>query len=428
MSTTHKIHGEEISFLKGAPEKILEFCNYQEINNKITKLNKISKNKILKINHNMTNKALRVLALAYEKNHKIIFLGLAGMIDPPRKEVKQAILTAKKAGIRTIMITGDHKNTAKAVAEQVGIIGNVVEGHEITKQGIKDILKTTNIFARVDPEHKVLILTALQEQGEIVAMTGDGINDAPALKKADVGVAMSVKGTDVARDASDMVLVDDDFTSIVHAVKEGRIIYDNIKKFVKFLLSANMAEIGVIALSLILIPTIGLPLLPLQLLWVNLITDGLPALALGTDQPDSDVMKRKPRTKKETILKGTSGSMITAGILGTAIILLLFYFTNKIQGIDMARTVALTTLICFELFFALSCRSDKESIFKPKQNKWLWLAILVSIVLHLVILYSPLNFYFKLVPLTLATWGIIILLSSLGLFVFEIKKALWHSH
>lgn len=423
MSTTHKIHHEEVTFLKGAPEKILEFCNHIEINGKILKLNTETKNKVLNKNHELTNNALRVLALAYKKYGKTIFLGLAGMIDPPRKEVKEAIATAKKAGIRVIMITGDHANTAKAIAHEVGIEGKVIEGKSITKSNIKEVIKTANVFARIDPEHKVMILGALQKKGEVVAMTGDGVNDAPALKKADVGISMGIKGTDVARDAGDMVLVDDNFASIVKAVREGRIIYDNIKKFIKYLLSANMGEIGIIIISLLL--GLPLPLLPLQLLWVNLVTDGLPALALGVDPPEKNVMERKPRGKKESILSNTYGFMFGRAVLGTIIVLGLFYFYLK-SNLDEARTIALTTLILFELFLAFSARSN-ESIFKLPNNKWLWYAVASSILLQIMIMYTPLNIAFHLVPLTLAQWLLILAASSTGLILFEVKKLLWHS-
>lgn len=423
MSTTHKINHEEINYIKGAPEIVLDFCDYIEIDGKIKKLNAIEKKNILNKNIEMSSEALRVLGTCYKKHGKTVFLGLVGMIDPPRHEVKEAIKLASRAGIRTIMITGDHKNTAKAVAHEVGIKGDVVEGSEINESNINELVKNNSIFARVDPEHKVMILESLQKKDEIVAMTGDGVNDAPALKKADVGISMSIKGTDIARDASDMVLVDDNFATIVKSIKEGRVTYDNIKKFVKFLLSANIGEVGIIFFSLVL--NLPLPLLPLQLLWVNLVTDSLPALALGVDTPSKDIMKRKPRSKDETILKGTGSFIILAGILSTVIVLGLFYF-NLDGGITKARTIALTSLIFFELFLVFSCRSEKQSLFKLKVNKWLIYAVLVSVLIHLTIIYTPLNSAFKLVPLSLIDWIWIVLLSSLGLVFFEVKKAIWH--
>ena len=423
MSTTHRIHHEEVTFLKGAPEKVIEFCNYIELENNTIKLDKKNKQTILDKNQEMTLEALRVLALAYKKHGNTIFLGLVGMIDPPRKEVRKAISIAHQAGIRVIMITGDHKNTAKAIADKVGITGDVAEGKDINEKNIQKIINSVNVFARVEPAHKVMILEALQKKGDIVAMTGDGVNDAPALKKANVGVAMGVKGTDVARDASDMVLTDDNFASIVKAVKEGRIIYDNIKKFVLFLLSANLGEVGIVLITLI--AGLPLPLLPLQLLWVNLVTDGLPALAIGVDNPEPHIMKRKPRGKHETILSGQYSFMITAGIISTIIVTGLFYYYLS-AGIDIARTVALTTLILFELFLAFSCRS-KESVFTLKTNKWLWGAVILSVIVHIGIMYTPLKNAFQLVPLSLTQWLIIIAASSSGLLFFEIKKVFWHS-
>jgi len=422
MSTTHKVNQKEITFIKGAPEVVLKFCNYVEVENKILKLNKNDKRKILEKNHEMTLQAFRVLGTAYKKNGKTIFVGLVGMIDTPRKEVKNAIKIAKKAGIRVIMITGDHKNTAKAIADQIGIEGGVIEGKYLNEKNINKVIGKANIFARVDPEHKVLILKTLQKKEEVVAMTGDGINDAPALKKADVGIAMGIKGTDVARDVSDMILVDDNFASIVKAVKEGRIIYDNIKKFIQFLLGANLGEIGIILFSLLL--NIPLPLLPLHLLWVNLVTDGFPALALGIDKPDTNVMKRKPREKNETILSGMYGFLFISALLSTIISLGLFYYYLD-KGLTEARTVVLTTLILFELFLAFSCRS-KQSIFRLETNKLLWGAVILSVVLHIIIMYTPLNLAFKIAPLSLMQWFIIIIISSSGLLFFEVKKALWH--
>ncbi len=423
MSTTHKINNQEITFIKGAPETVLDFCKYMEKGNKMLTLSNKQKKKILEMNHKMTLQALRVLGTAYTKQGKTIFSALVGMIDPPRKEVKHAIKTAHKAGIRVIMITGDHKNTAQAIANDIGIKGEIAEGKDLTKESIKKLIHKTNIFARVNPEHKVLILEALQKQGEVVAMTGDGVNDAPALKKADIGIAMGVKGTDIARDASDMVLIDDNFASIVKAVKEGRIIYDNIKKFVQFLLSANVGEIGIIIFTLLL--GLPLPLLPLQLLWLNLATDGLPALALGVDNPDKHIMKRKPRSKNETILTGLYSFIAYAGIISTVTSLGLFYFYLH-KGIDEARTVVLTSLVLFELFLTFSCRS-KESVFKLETNKWLWISVILSTILHVIILYTPLNIAFKLVPLSFVQWLIIIAVSSSGLLFFEVKKVLWRS-
>ncbi|MEK6952925.1 MAG: cation-translocating P-type ATPase [Nanoarchaeota archaeon] len=418
MSATYIINNEKIKFIKGAPEVILKFCNYIEINNKIINLNSKEKELLLKKNSEMASKALRVLGLAYEKNKKTVFVGLAGMIDPPRKEVKEAIKIANEAGIRVIMITGDHKETALAIAKEIGIKGKAISGNEIDEYDVSDYIDHVNIYARVSAEHKVKILEELQRRNNIVAMTGDGINDAPALKKAEVGIAMNIKGTDVARDSSDMVLVDDNFASIINAVREGRVIYDNIKKFVKYLLSANFGEVLIILLSLIL--NLPLPLLPLQILWINLVTDGLPALALGIDDPNEEVMKRKPRNKKENILKDTIWFVLSSGIIASVLVLTLFY-KNVNFDLDLARTIALTSLIIFELLLVFTVRGEKF-IFGNKTNKYIWLAVISSIFLHLIIMYTNLNIFFKLVPLSFNEWIKIIFFSFIGIIVFEIIK------
>lgn len=417
MSATYEINKEKIKFIKGAPEVVLSFSDYIEINNKIIKLDSKEKEVILKKNSEMASKALRVLGLAYEKNKKTVFVGLVGMIDPPRKEVKEAIKIANEAGIRVIMITGDHKETALAIAREIGIKGKAISGEELDEYDIDDYIEDVNIYARVSAEHKVKILEELQNRNKIVAMTGDGINDAPALKKADVGIAMNIKGTDVARDASDIILVDDNFASIVNAVREGRVIYDNIKKFVKYLIGANFGEVLIILMSLIL--NLPLPLLPLQILWINLITDGLPALALGVDNPSEDVMKRKPRNKKENILKNTFWFVLFSGIVSTFLVLLLFY-NNIDLGLDRARTIALTSLIVFELLLVFTVRG--KFILGNKTNRYIWIAVVSSIFLHLVVMYTGLNIFFKVVPLSFNEWIKIVLFSFIGIMIFEIIK------
>ncbi|MBI2499699.1 calcium-translocating P-type ATPase, PMCA-type [Candidatus Woesearchaeota archaeon] len=420
MSVTYEINKEKIKFIKGAPEVIINFCNYIEINNRLIKLNSKEKEFILKKNSELASRALRVLGLAYEKDKKTVFTGLIGMIDPPRKEVKEAIKIANDAGIRVIMITGDHKETALAIAKEIGIKGKAISGNEIDEYDINDYIDHTNIYARVSAEHKVKILEELQRRNNVVAMTGDGINDAPALKKADIGIAMNIKGTDVARDASNMILVDDNFASIVNAIKEGRVIYDNIKKFVKYLLSANFGEVLIILLSLIL--NLPLPLLPLQILWVNLVTDGLPALALGIDNPSENVMRKKPRNKNESILKNTFWFILSSGIISAILVLGLFY-NNVSFDLDKARTIALTSLIIFELFLVFTIRGE-EFMFNNRTNKYIWLAVISSIFLHLVIMYTDLNIFFKLVPLSFNEWIKILFFSFISIVIFEIVKAI----
>jgi Ca2+-transporting ATPase len=301
----------------------------------------------------------------------------------------------------------------------------VIDGAAIEKMNHRELVKTletVSIFSRVSPEHKVRILETLQEKGEIVAMTGDGLNDAPALKKSDVGVSMAKKGTDVAKEASDMVLLDDNFASIVSAVQEGRRIYDNIKKSTMYLLSGNVGEILLILFAMILF--LPLPLLPLHLLWINLVTDGLPALALAGDMPERDIMSRKPRSSKEHILSGSFLFIFGAGLLVGILTLGLFYFAHNIQGdhIDEARTMALTTLVIFEMYFVFTVRSSKFNFWELKINKWLIAVVIISLLLQVGIIYSPLNKVFKLSPLPLYDWILILVASSPGLLLFEIMK------
>jgi len=416
--------------IKGAPEIVLEMCSQIYTGTRTRPLTEKDKEKIIEMNDKMANSALRVLAFAYSEDgstKNLIFLGLIGMLDPPRESVAGAIKTAKKAGIRVVMITGDNALTAKAISSQIGIKSEVVTGVQLDRMSDEAILNTirqVSIFARVNPEHKVKILEAFQKDKQVVAMTGDGINDAPALKKADVGVAMGISGTDVSKEASDMILMDDHFSTIVSAIKYGRSIYDNIKKFVKFLLSANLGEISVIFFSLLF--SFPLPLLPLQILWVNLVTDGLPALALGSDPAEKDIMKRKPRSSKETILSGTKGFIITTTIVATIIVLGLFsleYFTTS--NLERARTIALTTLIFFELFLAFSCRSKTKNIFQMGflTNKYLIGAVLLSMVLHLILIYTPLLAgWFSLVGLGWVDWVRILSASIIGVAVLEVRK------
>ncbi len=430
MATLDEIGKTQNVHLKGAPEIVLNRCKYI-FNGVTTKpITDADKKKILEMNDQMASKALRVLAFAYSESKStkdLTFLGLMGMIDPPREGVRKSVKIAEKAGIRTVMITGDNALTAKAIAHQIGIKSEVITGLQLEKmsdEAIHNSTKSISIYARVNPEHKVKILEALQKDGHIVAMTGDGINDAPALKKADVGVAMGISGTDVSKEASDMILMDDHYATIVRAIKYGRAIYDNIKKFVKFLISANLGEIAIIFISLL--ASLPLPLLPLQILWVNLITDGLPALALGMDPAEKDIMRRKPRSQKETILSGARGFIITRVIVVLMVVLGLFmleYFTTG--NIDKARTIALTSLILFELFLAFSCRSEKKNIFQVGflTNKYLLGAVALSILLHLLLIYTPLATFFSLTALSLVNWGYILAASLVGVAVLEIRKS-----
>ncbi|HLD56962.1 MAG TPA: calcium-translocating P-type ATPase, PMCA-type [archaeon] len=442
MTVIRRDGSSKIAYSKGAVEIILDRCSKKYQNGKISGLTSFDRKKILETNLKFTSKALRVLAFAYRDVSKLklseenverdlVFVGLMGMIDPPRDGVAQAIETCKKAGIRVVMITGDHANTAKAVAEKIGIVGDVITGDQLDKLNQKqlaEISKKVSIYARVSPQYKTKILEALKKQNNIVAMTGDGVNDAPALKRADIGIAMGITGTDVAKEASDMVLKDDNFSSIVSAVKEGRSIYDNIKKFVQLLLSANIAEVLIIALSVFIGFQFGdqyaIPLTALQLLWINLITDGLPALALGVDPPDKNIMDRKPRNPREKILgKNMFIYILVVGLIITGSVLY-FFQTNLAQGIDKARTVAFTSLVLFELFLTYAIRFNYKT--KLFSNKYLFLAVIVSLALQLAVVYlPPLQAAFKTVGLGLVDWGYILvgpIALFAGLYIFSLLR------
>lgn len=424
MTTIHKIPTGYRVITKGAPDILLKRCNKVYENGNVTTLD-YSKTKLIENQNNkMADEALRVLAIAYldipslpskidseniEKN--LIFIGLIGMIDPPREGVKEAVTTCKKAGIKTVMITGDHIITAKAIAKDLGILRGsdlAITGEELDKipQSIlqKNIMNYS-VFARVTPEHKVRIVKAYQSTGAVVAMTGDGVNDAPALKNADIGIAMGKNGTDVAKNAADMVLTDDNFVTIVEAVKQGRNIFDNIKKAVHFLIATNIGEIVTIFLGLLL----GLksPLLAIQLLWINLVTDSLPAIALGLEKPEADIMNKKPRDNKKGIFAdGLWQKIIAEGIMLGALTLVAFSLGNYLYGIEVARTMAFVSLGLLELIHSFNIKSD-ESIFKVGlfENKYLMGAFILGAILQVVVVVIPsVAEIFKLVPLTQTQW------------------------
>ncbi len=441
MSVVNAIKNDSIVCTKGAVDVILKLCSKELMNGKEMKLSEGNKSEILKINESMASEALRVIAVAYKKytgddydenkiESDLIFLGLAGMIDPPRKEVKNSIEMCKRAGIKTVMITGDHKITATAIAKELDFPeGRVVTGAEL--DGLSDdefsrVVGDIYVYARMSPQHKTRIVKALQKSGEVVAMTGDGVNDAPALRLADIGVSMGMTGTDVSKEASTMVLTDDNFATIVGAVEEGRGIYDNIRKFVFYLLSCNIGEVLTIFFAIILGSTImeGLPfpLLAVQLLWMNLLTDGLPALALGMQPVEKDIMERKPRDKKEEIIN----SKTIYGILFTGLAIsagTLYLFLASLPDLQKAQTVAFTTIVFFQLFHAINSQSDK-SVFKIGcANKYLAFSILISFLLQLAVLYVPLlNSIFGTVPLTIDELFQTIAVSFLILPAVELKK------
>ena len=391
----------------------------------------------------MSDDALRVLALGYkvidtehvaidDLEKDLIFVGLMGMIDPPREEVKGSIQVSKNAGIRTIMITGDHKNTAVAIAKELGIANDISEamsGSEIDTYSDEEFTKIVNnyrVFARVSPEHKVKIVKAFKAHGNIVSMTGDGVNDAPSLKAADIGVAMGITGTDVAKGAADMVLTDDNFTTIVSAVEEGRNIFNNIKKSILFLLSCNLGE--VVALFVAILLNWAAPLLPIHILWVNLITDSFPALSLGVDPGDKGVMELPPRNPKESLFAGRMGKLlILNGILIGANTLFAFVLGEYLYSDSLrhAQTMAFVVLSVSQLFYSLAMRNETKSLFQVGvfKNKWLIGSVLLGILLQLAIITIPFTAsVFKVYPLTLTDWGIVILISLIPFVINEIIK------
>jgi Ca2+-transporting ATPase len=435
---------------KGAPDVILDLCtHYQRMDDQAVPLDESDRRRILEANDRMTQEALRVLAVAFrvveslpekveggQVEQGLIFVGLIGMMDPPRPEVPSALETARKAGIRTIMITGDYPKTARAIAESIGLMQpghHVLTGHDLDamdEASLREEVEVTDVFARVSPEHKVRIVAALRDSGEIVAMTGDGVNDAPALKRADIGVAMGISGTDVAREASDMVLTDDNYASIVAAVGYGRVIYSNIRKFVFYLLSGNVAEIAIIFFSEL--AGLGSPLKPIQILWLNLVTDGVPALALGMEKGDPDVMDQPPRDPKEPIINRTlrigitvQTIILTVITLGAYIIGLQLYPAPGEEFNLIAGTMAFVTLSAAELPLAYAIRSERKSVFQVGvfSNHYLNLAVLSSFVLLLAVVYLPfLQPIFSTYPLELEQWRIILPLIFLPAIAMELTK------
>ncbi len=378
-------------------------------------------------NIEFAEQGLRVLAMAKDSGNGWELVGLTAMLDPPRPEVQEAIAIAQRAGIRTIMITGDNPVTALHIARKVGIVtSGVVDGKALEGMNTEELqlrLKSISVFARVQPAHKVKILEALQQQGNVVAMSGDGVNDAPALKRAHVGIAMGQKGTDVSRESAAMVLTDDNYATIVAAIAEGRRIYDNIRKFIVFLLRSNLGEVLIIASAMLL--NMPLPLLPLHILWVNLVTDSLPALALAAEKGEKDIMLRQPRDRSMGILTGEMTMLFVAGILNAILALSLFALSLRWYPDDLsrARTVALTTTIVFQMLLSYSTRVRGIAFFEsPFGNPWLIGAIGCSLLLHLLLLTTPLGILFSVSSLPLTLWGIILFLCLVLFFIFEAVK------
>jgi Ca2+-transporting ATPase len=437
MTTLHQVNGGLTAYAKGAPEVILDSCDFSLTENGITKLDAAGRAQILTQAQEMAGEALRVLAIASKPNVSLetaetgmTFLGLAGMIDPPRLEAKAAIALCVDAGIRPIMITGDHPVTAQAVALELGLLrsgGRVVTGAELedmTDEELARDVNDINVYARVSPAHKLRVVTALQARGHIAAMTGDGVNDAPALKKADIGIAMGITGTDVTKEAAAMTLTDDNFASIVAAVEEGRGVFGNIKKYLMYLISSNIGEIGLMAGSALM--GLPLPLTAVQILYVNLATDGLPALALAVDPPEKDLMKRKPRDPRTGIFtRPVVTLMVLGGLWSTMINLGLFNWAlNSGRSLAEAMTMTFVSLVLIQFFKAYNFRSDRHSVLnKPFANKWLNMAVSWETVLLVLIVYLPfLHEAFSTYALPLMDWLIIGGLSITIVPVLEIAK------
>ena len=424
MSVVHEFEGEKIVFSKGAPEVILAKSNRALAGEEIVELDEKTRKFVLDQNERFASKGFRILALAYKEyeepvEENLVFIGLVLLSDPPRPEVKEAVEECYSAGIRVIMITGDNPLTAKAIAEEVGIhTEGVLTGSELDKMSDEELRaaldRGVNIFARTTPFHKLRILEVLQKEGHVVAMTGDGVNDALAIKKADVGIAMGIKGTEVAKEASDIVLLDDNFATIRNAIKEGRRIFDNIRKFVDYLLTCNVAEVLVVLLSTIAFPFISL--YPAQILWINLITDGLPALALSVDPARPDVMKRRPRKREEGIINKKLLALITCiGVKKSAVVIGTFLATLPL-GVEKARSTLFTAFIMYE-FVRIAVIRYNEKLARLRDwfaNRFLVYSLILSFVLQLVILYSPLGAYFKVVPLGISEWCVLLAGTVIG--------------
>jgi Ca2+-transporting ATPase len=452
MSTLNQENEKYTVYTKGAIDNLIKISTQILENGKVIPITEEHKQKYLAAAEKMSDNALRTLGVAYkpvdsiiegaEMEKDLILLGLVGMIDPPRPEVKESIQKAKLAGIITIMITGDHKNTAFAIARELGMAENMeqaITGEELddfSDEELTEKIVGYRIFARVSPEHKVKIVHALRSHGNIVSMTGDGVNDAPSLNAADIGVAMGITGTDVAKGASDMILMDDNFATIVSAIEQGRNIYSNIKKAVIFLLTCNLGE--VVAMFVTLLIGLEAPLIATQLLWINLITDSFPAIALGMDPGNPDVMKEKPRNAKESFFAGGAGMhLILGGFLIGALTIAAFWFGYYEHGyspfdhsvpentVEYARTMAFMTLVMCQLFFSLAVRNHSKSIFQIGifSNKYLVGAIVLGVLLQLIVIGIPfMQKAFHLQMLDLGGWIIAIVLGLVPLLINEIVK------
>ena len=442
MTTIHKNGNKYIIITKGAPDVLLNKCSKIHLNGQEKNMSNSDIENIRKDNTLMANKALRVIGVAYKEVEKLPndisskeiekdlnFVGLIGMMDPPRKGVKEAVKKCRKAGIKTVMITGDYLATAIAIAKELDILrngDNAITGNDLDQMSQKQLeekINTYSVFARVTPEHKVRIVKAWQKNGAVVAMTGDGVNDSPALKNADIGIAMGKNGTDVAKNASDMILTDDNFVTIVEAVKQGRNIYDNIRKAIHFLIATNIGEIVTIFMGLVL--GLETPLLAIQLLWINLVTDSFPAIAIGLEKPEDNIMERKPiNSKKGIFADGLWNKIIIEGTMIGTLAIVAFSIGNKFFDVQVGRTMAFIAIGILELVHSLNIKSE-ESIFKSKifDNKYLILSFVIGIFIQTIVVIIPsLANIFKLVSLNSTQWIITLIISILPIPIMELQK------
>lgn len=433
-------------YTKGATEALLARCSKIHWRGELQPLTSQLREQVLFHAEQMAKQALRVLGFAYKPltgykpgmaalqlENDLIFVGMAGMIDPPRAEVKDAIYQCRQAGIKTVMITGDHKITAEAIGRQIGLLtheGGVLEGRDLSQMSDEELCRSVekaSVYARVSPEHKLRIVRALQQNGHVVAMTGDGVNDAPAIKLADIGIAMGITGTDVTKEASDLILRDDNFSTIVSSVEEGRNIYDNIRKFIRYLLASNVGEILVMFFAMLM--GLPLPLVPIQILWVNLVTDGLPAMALGVDTAESNIMQQHPRKKTENIFgRGLGWKIISRGFLIGAMTLAAFWLTLHENPADLvhAQTVSFATLVLAQLIHVFDCRSERSVFHRnPFGNMYLIWAVLSSLVLMVGVIYlEPLQAIFTTTDLSFRDWALVFVAAGIPTFVAGIGGAL----
>ena len=453
MSVLVEKNHQQMVAVKGAPDVLLDRCSSIILDGRMVSLTPSMKNQVKQAIEKMASRALRNLGFAYKEvrrgerietedqaEQNLIFVGVAGMIDPPREEVKEAIKTCKTAGIRTVMITGDHQTTAEAIATQLNILpphGLTVNGQDLYNMSNTEFMEKVDdiyVYARVSPEHKLRIVKALQAKGHVVAMTGDGVNDAPAIKAADIGISMGITGTDVSKEASSLILSDDNFATIVAAIEEGRGIYDNIRKFIRYLLASNVGEILTMFFAMMM--GLPLPLVPIQILWVNLVTDGLPAMALGVDPAEENIMNRPPRDSKENVFaRGLGWKIISRGFLIGLATLGIFWLTitNQPDNLIKAQTMAFATLVMAQLIHVFDCRSD-ISVFHRNflENKYLVIAVLSSLLLLIGVIYiEPLQPIFRTVSLTLADWILVTIAGAIPTIGFGVAnliyrpKSLW---